>query len=222
MRSFFVGYKEITNGSTYYNWELQGFTGFITANDFDAQPGYEAGIYNVQTDGSFDILIIENARRFIVIPIIGSVYAHIYLGWILPTATPSQWDYPLYKGGDSNLETTLIASTSTAHQAWWKTPIMGDIYNNAVWDENSDIWPYDLYTIHKTDSDEFALHPITIINKTSGERVIYGEADGCFYVDGDGGAATVSDSVVSNEEYFLIVQDVFRVGDSNLMALKLE
>jgi len=217
----FVGYKEETNGSTYYNWSLQGFTGYVSASTFENQPGYESGIWNVQTDGGFDILIIENARRFIVIPIIGSTYAHIYLGWILPTATPSQWDYPLFKGGDSNDDDTLIGDTAN-HFAWWTGPPYGDMYNNAVWDSNSDIWPYDLYTIHKTEDDEFPLFPVTVVNKTTNEKTIYGEADGCFYVDGDGGAVTVSDSVIAGSELFFITQDINRVGDDNLMALRLE
>jgi len=217
----FVGYKEETNGSTYYNWSLQGFTGYISANDFDAQPGYESGIYSVMTDGGFDILIIENARRFIVIPIIGSTYAHIYLGWIMPVATPAQWDYPLFKGGDSDDYNTLIGDTAN-HYAWWIGPQYGDMYNNAVWDSNSDIWPYDLYTIHKTEDDEFPLFPVTVLNKTTNEKAIYGEAEGCFYVDGDGGAVTVSDAVISNNEYYFITQNINRVGDDNLMALRLE
>ena len=217
----FVGYKEITNGSSYYNWDIQGFTGYLAANDFNAQPGHEFGIYSVQTDGNFDILIIENARRFIMIPIIGTTYAHLYLGWILPTATPSQWDYPLFKGGDSSASTTLIGA-STAHSAWWTGPAYGDMYNNADWDANSDIWPYDKYTISKTEDSEFSLTPITIINQTIGEKAIYGEAEGCFYISADGGTVTISDSVIANEEFYLITQDINRVSTDNLMALRLE
>ncbi len=175
----------------------------------------------MQTDGNFDILIIENARRFIVIPIIGSTYAHLYLGWILPTATPSQWDYPLFKGGDSNDFNTLVGDSAN-HFAWWTGPPYGDMYNNDDWDDNSDIWPYDLYTLHKTEDSGFPLFPVTIINKTTNEKKIYGEAEGCFYVDADGGAVTVSDSVIVDSEFYFITQDVNRVGDDNLMALRLE
>lgn len=218
----YVGYKEVTNASTYYNWDIQGLTGYVGANIFESQPGYEAGIYNVQTDGSFDILIIENSRRFIVVPIIGSIHAQIYLGWILPVATPSQWDYPLYKGGDSDDPFETISSTADDHTSWWKIPASGDMYNNSNWDENSDVWPYDLYTIHKTEADIFTVTPVTIINKTVSEKAIYGEADGCYYVDADNGAVTVADSLIDSGEFFFITQDVFRVGNSNLMALKLE
>ncbi len=217
----FVGYREETNGSSYYNWQVQGFTGYITANDFDAQPGWELGIYSIQTDGNFDILIIENARRFIVIPIIGSTYGHIYLGWILPVATPSQWDYPLFKGGDSDKSSALIGDTLD-HEAWWKDADYGDMYNNDTWDANSDTWPYTRYTLQKTEESEFPLFPVTVINRAVGEKKIYGEAEGCFYVDADGGSVTVSDSVVVDEEFFFITQNVNSVGDGNLMALRLE
>ena len=217
----FVGYREETNGTTYFNWQVQGFTGYITANDFDAQPGWESGIYSVQTGGSFDILIIENARRFIMIVLVGSTHGQIYLGWILPIATPSQWDYPLFKGGDSNTLGTLIGAT-TNHEAWWKDPKYGDMFNNDTWDANSDIWPYDLYTLRKTEESEFPLFPVTIINKTTSEKKIYGEADGCFYVDADGGSVAVSDSVVVDEEFFFITQNINQVSDNNLIALRLE
>lgn len=217
----FVGIKETSNASSYYNWSVQGFTGFVTESVFESQPGYVAGIWTVLTDGNFDILIVENARRFICVPIIGSTYAHCYLGWILPTATPSQWDYPIFKGGDANFSGVLIGTTVN-HFAWWKGPEYGDMYNNAVWDDNSDIWPYDLFTIHKTEDSNFPLLPITIINKSVGEEVIYGEADGCLYVDGDGGAVGVADYIISDSEYYFITQDINRVGDNNLMALRLE
>ena len=217
----FVGYREETDGSIYFNWQVQGFTGYIAANDFDAQPGWELGIYSVLTSGNFDILIIENARRFIVIPIIGSIYGHIYLGWILPIATPSQWDYPLFKGGDSNTLSTAIGATPN-HEAWWKDPKYGDMYNNDTWDANSDIWPYNRYTLQKTEESEFPLFPVTVINQTTSEKKIYGEAEGCFYVDADGGAVTVFDSVVVDEEFFFISQNVNQVSDKNLMALRLE
>ena len=217
----YVGYSEETNGSSYYNWDIQGFTGFLTGSGFTAQPAYLTGIYSVQTNGSFDILIIENARRFIVVPIIGGTFGHIYLGWILPVATPSQWDYPIFKGGDSDEVNTLIGD-SLDHEAWWTGPLYGDVYNNAVWDANSDIWPYDLYTIRKTVDDGFPLYPVTIINKTSGQQTIYGEADGCFYVDADGGNISTSDSVIANSEFHFIASNVNEVGDRNIIAFKLE
>ena len=218
----YVGYKEVTDASTYYNWNVQGFTGYIDANLFETQPAYEAGIYHVQTDGTFDILIIENSRRFIVVPIIGTIYAQLYLGWVLPTATPSQWDYPIFKGGDSDDPAELISSTGFDHRSWWKTPDSGDMYNNSVWDTNSDVWPYADYISHKTEGDDFPLLPVTVLNDTSTEEAIYGEADGCFYMDADNGAITVADSVVTSDEFYFIVQDVFRVGNGNLMALRLE
>ena len=217
----FVGYREETNGSTYFNWQVQGFTGYVAINDFDAQPGWESGIFSVQTNGSFDILIIENSRRFIVLPIIGSTHGQIYLGWILPIATPSQWDYPLFKGGDADNVAVQIGYTAN-HEAWWTGPNYGDIYNNDTWDANSDIWPYDRYTLRKTEESEFPLSPVLIINRTTSEKKIYGEADGCFYVDAVGGAISVFDSVVVDEEFFLITQNINRVSDNNLMALRLE
>lgn len=221
----FVGYKEITDASTYYNWTVQGLTGYIPANEFHSQPGYQTGIYSVQTDGTFDILIIENSRRVICVSIVGGgggVNGHIYLGWILPVATPSQWDYPLFRGGDSDISSGTISGTGADHTAWWKEGDSGDIYNNNDWDENSVVWPYDLFTSHKTEINTFPTLPVTVINKTTNEKAIYGEADGCFYVDGDGGAVTTADSLIDNEEFLFITQDVFRTGNRNLMALKLE
>ncbi len=218
----YIGYKEKTNTTTYFNWDIQGFTGYVGANQFESQPAYEASLYSVQTDGSFDILIVENARRIIVVPIIGSVYGQIYLGWILPTATPSQWDYPILKGGDSDIATDTIGSTGASHVAWWKDAQASEIYDNSSWQLNSDMWPYEFYTVRKTEGGDLPLIPVTVINKTSGQFAIYGEADGCYYTDADDGAITIADSIIDDDEFFFIVQNVFRVGNNNLMALKLE
>lgn len=194
---------------TDFKWDLQGFTGYVESNEFSDQPAYETGVNMAMTDGTFDILIVENARRFIVIPIIGATYAQCYLGWILPVATPSQWDYPMFRGGDSG-------------DAWWADTGNKRLYNNALWDDDIVSWPYDIYTIHKTEDDELPLIPILIINPTSGNPAIYGEAEGCFYMDADEGALTVSDSIISNNEFYFVSQNVNDVGNNNLMALRLE
>ena len=41
-------------------------------------------------------------------------------------------------------------------------------------------------------------------------------------MDADGGTVTVSDSVIAAGEIYFITQDVNKVGDNSLMAIRLE
>lgn len=216
----YVGIRTVTNSSTYYNWGLQCFTGYIEATAFQNLPGYRADPYtSFPSTGSNIAWVFESARRIIVIPVSSSDYhGQAYLGWILPTATPSQWGNPLFVGGDSNTSTTTYTGTRAA---WWKTKANNRMYDGSVWDVNSDTWPYKDYLPVKDVNGAFPLLPVTVLNAGSTGRKIYGEAEGCFAIAGDGGAVGTGDTVICNNEFYIITKNVSVVGDADIMAVKL-
>lgn len=217
----YVGIRTLTNGTTYYNWDLQGFTGYVEASNFELLPGYQAGLYtSFPTTGSMVLWIWESARRIIVIPVpTGDYHGQIHLGWLQPTATPSQWDNPLFIGGDSNTSDSVYTGSRSA---WWKTKANSKQYDGSVWDLNSQAWPYIYYTPVKDVNGNFPLKPVTIVNAESTGRKIYGEVEGCFAVAGEGGAIGTTDFIVTpNKEFFIITKNVSIVGSANIMAIKL-
>ena len=221
----YVGIRETTDASTYYNWNLQGFTGYISANSFEDQPGYKIETFSVQSNSSYSYVdIIESSRRIIVLPVIGGVYAQVYLGWIIPIATPSQWDYPLFKGGTAKTNSTTLSNrVDSVHSAWWDTSYgyyYGKMYNNAVWDDDVRVWPYMSYGNQtKSPTGDYPLLPVTLINQTAGEYAIYGEAEGCFYVPGRD--VNSSNAIIVGTEIYIITQNTWQTYYNDFMAVKL-
>lgn len=107
-----VGASAFTNVSAdYYNWRLGGFTGFNSADAFDAQPGYLSNnqaqsspvlnLWNSTTPYWF----IANGRRVIVIAQVSTVYVAAYLGLINSYMSPGSFPYPLAVGGSMAWQT---------------------------------------------------------------------------------------------------------------------
>lgn len=102
----------------YYNMTVAGFTGYVDANAFDAQPGYmERGI--CAHNRRIDYWLAVNAQRIVLGLKIGSpaVYEIGYAGKYYPYATPSQYPYPLAVCGTlpSATPATRYSDTSSNH-----------------------------------------------------------------------------------------------------------
>ncbi len=102
----------------WYNWRLYGATGFIAGNalDFSAQPGASLPVGLSLWQASIPYWFIANGRRFMVIAKINTTYHALYVGFILPYATPSQYPYPLMIGGSN-----AMGSTTDARLRWSST-----------------------------------------------------------------------------------------------------
>ena len=102
----YIGIK-LENGTIgagdFFNWLLQGFTGYSSGNTFDNQPGAMSVVYPPHIllwNTSTDYWFFANGRRIIVVANVGgTVYEMCYLGLLLPYASPSQYEYPLVVGG---------------------------------------------------------------------------------------------------------------------------
>jgi hypothetical protein len=98
----YVGIQTYSNvGDDYYNWRLQGFTGYLAGNAFADQPGaiqdYPPCL--ALHDSSIPYWFVADGRRFIVVARVSSVYEAAYMGLLLPYGLPSQLPYPLVVGG---------------------------------------------------------------------------------------------------------------------------
>jgi hypothetical protein len=98
----FVGIKTYeSSGDDYYNWRLQGFTGYSSGAAFDAQPGamasYPPGL--ALTNSSMPYWFVADGRRFVAAALVSTVYEAAYMGFLLPYGLPSQLPYPLVVGG---------------------------------------------------------------------------------------------------------------------------
>jgi hypothetical protein len=112
LQQILVGIRTYYNvASDYYNWKLQGYTGFQSGSLFDAQPGaiptstyvnpkmalWNSSIpYWLACDGSHIVLSVK----------VSTVYEAMYLGFCDAMGTPGQYPYPLVVAGSTTGNTS--------------------------------------------------------------------------------------------------------------------
>ena len=117
------------DGINYFNWHMTPHTAFDTDVGYELQPGApvrgKSTITNLNesahggprltlSNSPFQYWIIANARRFMVIADINGTWASLYCGLLLPYATPAEYPYPVYVGGNGYTE--ISSSTSPANE----------------------------------------------------------------------------------------------------------
>ena len=103
LRQIYAGAKLFSHtGADYFNWRLQGFTGFSPGNDFLNQPGQLGLPSPVLTlwNSTLPYWFVANGQRVVVFARVGTVYVCAYLGLINTYLSPGQYPYPLFVGGN--------------------------------------------------------------------------------------------------------------------------
>lgn len=103
----FIGvrtYRDETEG--YYNWELNGYTGYEAVPDFYNQAGSIAANrdnlpQDLLDDGICEYWFVANGRRVAGSIKVSGIYVPFYLGLALPYGTPNSIPYPLVVGGSA-------------------------------------------------------------------------------------------------------------------------
>jgi hypothetical protein len=119
-------YRDTTEG--YYNWELNGYTGYVAPSDFYSQPGSIGATRSLLPqvlldDGITRYWFVANGRRVAGCLKVSGIYAPFYLGLILPYGTPNAFPYPLVIGGsavydDYSVEYLKHSSTRYTHRGF--------------------------------------------------------------------------------------------------------
>lgn len=137
----FVGIRSFISGSS-HNWELMGATGYDSGSPYTVQPGrspgdHEAVLTNDQEgnyvpldNSSITYWLYVNGRRIIGVFKVGaSTYTNMYLGWINPFGTASDFPYPLVVGGCSS-DKDILFSSNTPGYSGMLDPISDDAADN--------------------------------------------------------------------------------------------
>ena len=120
----FVGWRTFSSGpGNYYNWELNGFTGYDSGLDTDEQPGVSPGKFD-GASGSFRsgaYLLLQNSSMdwylrvtpyYIMLSVsVGGSMMHAFLGWADRYATESEYPYPLLISGMASTYNASAASS---------------------------------------------------------------------------------------------------------------
>jgi hypothetical protein len=131
-RQIYVGAKLFADvGADYYNWRLQGMTGFSSGNTFVNQPGQIAATNNpivTLWNAAIPYWFVANGQSVKVVAKVGGIYACCYLGLYNSYLSPGQNPYPLLIGGNMAWTTEPGASsvswrysyTGDAMHAYWR------------------------------------------------------------------------------------------------------
>lgn len=234
--AIYVGMQGVTDGSTYYNIKVAGFTGYVGGNTFDLQPGVSPLKYFCTAGTAFDFYIWMSARRVMGEVTIGSRQEGFYLGWIKPNATPSQVTYPLAVGGTTASSTQLIATAGNEHAMYWRliattingTSVQGltffdDTFWTIHWDKDN--WPitstyYTNFARYSRDiNGNYPLWPVKLRYIVNNKN--YGDFEGLYGPAVNHNQITLLDVLTTYARAFVCFQNIDYTGDGHIVAIDL-
>jgi hypothetical protein len=234
----------------YYNFLMGTFTGYVSGNTFDTQPG--ARLSGVPAhNNAIDYWMTANGQRLALCLKVGlPVYESGYVGKYLPTATPGQYPSPLACGGMlTGAAGTRFSDTVHSFYPRGSNARFGVRLPGGTW-VTPDTHPYsNLYIIDPTGTngkrvrptgsdDQYQLHRITIHDNTP--RIL-GYLDGIYHITGfnnnvervfqlggtpvDQTGMTMTQAVdavkAAGGRAFVVTQDVYRTGFNDFYAMEM-
>jgi len=218
----FVGFRTQTDNLTYFNMEVTAFTGYNGILTYDTQPGKKS-FYGCMSNVPFEMYMTTSTRNLRVIPVIGTVYEGLNVGWFLPYSSPSQYTYPMFVGGSTDTASELISSQSDRHTNYWRdfdNEYNGSIYNGVSWQGINNWGINEASSFNKFFPDLLGnrvLYPCTMYSSSA----VYGRLEGIYFITNGDGAVTTEDVVIASGRAHLCSQDVFRVGVLNIASFDL-
>ncbi len=225
----FVGFRCYQDGpSDYYNLAVAGFTGYVSGNSFDTQPG--ALLSGIPAHNSrIDYWLTVNGQRIALAMKVGTpVYESAYVGLGLRQGTPSQYPYPLVVGGMLNGVPSTRFSDS-AHSL----PYKGSRANlrlrwlDGTWIQ-PETWPWDCQALMvdngsgttqaqlRDTNNSYPVLPVLLLS-SSGLLV---ELDGVGYITGFGNG--VENTLSIDGKTWVVIQDAARTGFADYYAMRMD
>lgn len=220
----FVGFKTYQSvAADYYNLSCATFTGYVAGNTFEAQPGVR--INSIPAHHlRIDYWLVVNAQRIMCAMKVGTpVYESFYVGKFLPYTLPSQYPYPVACCA------TLNGAPATRYSDTGHT--MGFRGNSTALSIRSlagtyvqpFVWPFSNTTVLagstalRETGTVYTLQPLVLNNNADS---VYGELDGVYHISGFSQAVenTLSIGGVS----YVVIQDVYRTGFNDYIAMRLQ
>jgi len=119
----FVGIRTFKSGTSAYNWELAGMTGYAAGLTYASQPGISPGRYDDPAPAARPGCYVPlnntaitywmnvTGRRIICVFKIGSTYVNMYLGWLDQYGTSVEYPYPLLVMGCQSEYATVYSDS---------------------------------------------------------------------------------------------------------------
>lgn len=211
----------------YYNLCVAGFTGYVSGNTFDTQPGVRLSGVPAHNQ-HIDYWMTINGQRLAIGMKVGTpVYESLYIGKFLPYATPTQYPYPLAVVGMlSGAAATRYSDVN--HSMGYK----GNTAAMAIrWLDGSYVqargYPWGNNMLMNSNSaangqirPSGTTYPLMRVVLHDNATNVYGELDGIYSITG-------FDNVVENTltiggVNYVVIQDVARTGFIDYYAMRLD
>lgn len=215
-------------GADYYNLLAGVFTGFVSANTFDNQPG-AALVGCPAHNNRIDYWLTLNGQRIALAMKVGTpVYEHLYLGKCLPYARPSQYPYPVVAAG-MLVGAAATRFSETTHDFYLRgNSARGQLRTPGGW-INARFYPWGNNFLTSTGTPgtsnlqardtgaEYPLLPVELHDNTAN---LYGQLDGIYHVSGFNNA--VENTLTIGGVDYVVMQSVARTGHADYYALRLD
>lgn len=238
-----VGMRPQVNvGTDVFNLELRGMTIWNpAAGDISQQVNPSRATVLHLWDQPMQYWFIGNARRFIVVVRVSTVYQAGYFGFVLPYVLPTLWPYPLFAGASSGNTTWRWSQVESGHSGFFDPGLdaVQLLFPDVVWrdvenksnsfggttdnyDQNSVLthpYRYDRIPIRENLDGSYHLEPVSIICRSPYEAQMC-RLQGVFRVSGFGNSA---ESIVQfGGVDHLVVPSTFRTQWDDYCAIALE
>jgi hypothetical protein len=223
------------------NLKLWGAKGFLEPTPYaisSIDPSTDRGF--CLWDAAIPYTFIANSRRFMAVAQVSSVWESLYMGYILPTGTPSEYPYPLAIGGSHRSATRpfrdnqVDGSNGSYHRAFWNphealdvlrksglwTPFKNYAYNSSEYEyDEHRVMPFAELVMNTAIDGSYVLYPLTLASDNP--REVLGDLQGVFMVSGYGSNA--AGNIINADGYnHLVVNNTFRVALTEFAAFRLE
>lgn len=243
----FVGlrcYRDVAQD--YYNIGFYGASGYLeSVNIVSSMPGASSpGVNMCLLNGTMPYWFVANGRRFMMVAKVSTVYESAYMGFMLPTGTPSEYPYPLVVGASHSSNDRRWSDNQTAgsegskHRAFFNPNGALKVRDKAgTWltfanyaytsSESSSVTnalincttPFRDVKLHRTLDGNYVLFPVTMHTSNPSTNVL-GDFEGVFMISG---ISNPSENIanVGGVDH-LVVQNTYRTDPGEYAAFRLE
>ena len=222
----FIGFKTYQNvAADYYNILVGVFTGYVSGNTFETQPGaYTSGC--PAHNNRIDYWMICNAQRIaFAIKIGGAIYEHVYAGKFIQYGRPTQYPYPVVCAGPL-IGAAAIRYSETSHNSYFRGGESARLAlrTNAAW-VSPNVQPFNnaticgpsaSYTQLRDTNGLYPMLPLELFNSSG----VYGVLDGVNYISGFG--QTTENTLNDDGSQFVVFQNVWGTSFNDYIAMELQ
>lgn len=193
-----------------------------TRQNYTACPGMPLN------DGSMAYWFFSNKKRIMVVArVAGTIFESIYAGGGKRFSSPSKYPHPIVVAGTVGDATTTFSSNASTHVFFiWPTQVPGcfiSILPNDTYDKGTNVGflPKLDYgasgTLKKTITNQIALYPIYVMQRSVTPYQLLFELDGCFFTPFI--SLTAEDTLGIGPNNYLIASNIFRTTYQDYMGL---